>query len=329
MKYIWSESNDPTYNLAMEQYVFDNLSKEEDVFILWQNDNSIIVGLHQNTIAEINNTYVKENNIHVVRRLSGGGAMYQDLGNVNFTFISKGKGVIYDFSSFIEPIIKTLATIGVTAQSSGRNDVTVDGKKFSGNAQYQKDSRVMHHGTLLFDSDLTVLSKALNVSSAKLEGKGVKSVSSRVTNIRPLLKKDITVMEFIDVLYDSIDEQFSLTPYLLTDKDNEEIFKLQKNRYASWEWNYGQSPAYTFRNEKRFDMVGTIEVLLNIKESRIDDISFYGDYFGEDALPLRQLLSGVRYIYDDIHEALKDVKIETYFRGLTKNNFIDLLLESI
>lgn len=326
MRYIRSQSNNPSFNLAMEQYVFDRLSKQEDVFMLWQNDNSIIVGVNQNTIAEINASYVNENKVNVVRRLSGGGAMYQDLGNVNFTFISKGKGQIFDFSSFVTPIINALATIGIEAKSSGRNDVTIDGKKFSGNAQYQKDSRIMHHGTILFDSDLSVLSKALKVSSSKLEGKGVKSVISRVTNIRPYLKSDISVNEFMDILFNSIDEQFSLTPYELTQEDIKEIELLQKNRYATWEWNYGHSPSYTLRKVKRFDMVGNIEILLSVKESRIDKISFYGDYFGQDISPLVEKLIETRYEKADIKQQLKEVNIDRYFKGLSKEDFIEFLV---
>ena len=326
MLYIWSESNDAAYNMALEQYVFDNLSDEQDVFMLWQNENAIVVGVNQNTAAEINISYVRDNNISVVRRLSGGGAMYQDLGNVNFTFISKGKGMIYDFSSFIEPIIKALARLGITAVATGRNDVTVDGKKFSGNAQYKKSGKIMHHGTILFDSDLTVLSKALNVSSLKLESKGVKSVSSRVTNLRPLLQKDVDVKEFIDTLHNSIDEQFNLTTYILSDEDILGIETLIQQRYSTWDWNYSKSPPYTMRVEKRFDMVGTIEVLVNVKESSIEDISFFGDYFGEDDSSLKSILKGTRLLYNDLIAALEKVDIDIYFKGLDKMDFIELLL---
>ena len=329
MIYIWSDSVNPHFNLALEQYAFDNLSKDDDVFMLWQNDNSIIVGIHQNTIAEINSSFVKEHNINVVRRLSGGGAVYHDLGNVNFTFISQSTGRVFDFSSFVEPIIKALATLGVEAACSGRNDVTIDGKKISGNAQYQKNNKVMHHGTILFDSDMSVLSGALNVSSDKLKSSGVKSVSSRVTNIRPLLKKDIDVATFIDVLYKSIDEQIGLETYTLTEEDLRQVDILKEQRYDTWDWNYGQSPPYTLKVEKRFDMVGKIEILLDIKESRIDNISFYGDYFGDDTSSLEEILKGKKLEQSEIIKALDNIAIEKYFSGLKKDDFEDLLLSTI
>ena len=183
LSYLDLMTTDPSYNLAMEQYVFDCLPRDRMYFMLWQNDNAIIVGKYQNTIAEINEEAVRERGIRVVRRLSGGGAVYHDMGNLNFTFITDvGESNALDLKLFCEPVVRTLATLGVKAEVNGRNDITIDGKKFSGNSQYIRQGRVMHHGTIMFDSDLSVVSEALRVDPTKIQTKGIRSVRSRVTN---------------------------------------------------------------------------------------------------------------------------------------------------
>ena len=185
MYYLESTKTDPSWNLALEQYVFDVLGPRDDCFMLWQNDNTIVVGKHQNTLEEINTDYVKEHGVTVVRRLSGGGAVYHDLGNLNFTFVAENRfGSEFDFSTFCRPVVDALRSLGVPAEINGRNDMTIEGRKFSGNAQYMKKGRIMHHGTLMYDSDLEAVSRALNVKPDKIESKGLKSVRSRVTNIR-------------------------------------------------------------------------------------------------------------------------------------------------
>ena len=199
--FIESNSNDPRFNLALEQYVFDEMPNDREYFWLWQNHNTIVVGKHQNTAQEINQTYVREHGITVVRRLSGGGAVYHDMGNVNFTFIADtGDMETLNLHAFCTPVVNTLEQIGVKAEVSGRNDITIDGKKFSGNSQYIKHGRIMHHGTLMFDSDLSVVSKALQVSSDKYESKGFKSVKSRVTNIKPYAPADMDMETFKNIL---------------------------------------------------------------------------------------------------------------------------------
>ena len=185
MRYLESGSTDPYYNLALEQVVFDGPGQDTACCMLWQNDNTIVVGKHQNTLQEVNMAYVREHNVRVARRLSGGGAVYHDLGNVNFTFISTHEGGGMDFSTFCRPLAAALAELGVQAELCGRNYMTIDWKKFSGNSQYVKRGRVMHHGTILYDSDLSVVGQALRVPEDKFTSKGLSSVRSRGTNVRP------------------------------------------------------------------------------------------------------------------------------------------------
>ena len=196
MNYLNLFTTDPAFNLAVEEYVFDYLPKDRMYVMLWQNDNAIIIGKNQNTLAEINESYVREQGIRVVRRLSGGGAVYHDMGNLNFTVIADAQGENLDFGRFCALVVKALQRVGVQAEINGRNDMTIDGKKFSGNAQYLRQGRVMHHGTILFDSNASVLANALQVDEAKIQAKGVKSVRSRVTNVRPCLPEDMTLPQF-------------------------------------------------------------------------------------------------------------------------------------
>ena len=205
LSYLDLMTTDPSYNLAMEQYVFDCLPRDRMYFMLWQNDNAIIVGKYQNTIAEINEEAVRERGIRVVRRLSGGGAVYHDMGNLNFTFITDvGESNALDLKLFCEPVVRTLATLGVKAEVNGRNDITIDGKKFSGNSQYIRQGRVMHHGTIMFDSDLSVVSEALRVDPTKIQTKGIRSVRSRVTNVVEHLPEKVTLPEFRRILLENI-----------------------------------------------------------------------------------------------------------------------------
>ncbi|MBU5436228.1 lipoate--protein ligase [Pseudoflavonifractor sp. MSJ-37] len=330
MYYIESTSSDPHFNLALEQYVFDKLDQSQDYFMLWQNDNAIIVGKHQNTIGEINAPYVKEHDIQVVRRLSGGGAVYHDMGNINFTFIADTGGVSkFDFSTFCRPVVKALRSIGVPAEINGRNDMTVDGKKFSGNSQYMKHGRVMHHGTLMFDSDLEVVSQALAVSRDKIESKGLKSVRSRVTNIKPYVKEDISTQDFLRILREFMFEEYGLKPYPLTDADIEAVKALQHEVYDKWEWNYGRSPACQIRKERRVEGCGKLEVHMDVaRGGEITALSFFGDYFGNgDSHELAQRLIGRPLEESALRAALEGVEIGDYFNKLDKDTFLSILLQ--
>ncbi|MDR2056612.1 MAG: lipoate--protein ligase [Desulfovibrio sp.] len=327
MYYIESDSVDPRYNLALEQYAFDALSVGRDVFMLWRNKNAIIVGRHQNTVAEINAAFVKEKDISVVRRLSGGGAVYHDLGNVNFTFITKaGDSGVFDFASFCRPVVRALAELGVTAEINGRNDMTIEGRKFSGNAQYHRDGRVLHHGTILYDSDLGVVGEALVVPADKIESKGLASVRSRVANVKEYMREEIPVDRFMAVLRDSMFREFGMERYSLTPEDVAAVQKLRQDVYAAWDWNYGASPAYSMVRERRVEGVGKISVHLEVKRGVIEGIAFFGDYFGAaDASSLVQALIGRRRERGELARALENIDLGAYFHNLDKETFLDIL----
>jgi len=329
LNYLDLSTTDPAFNLAVEQYVFDVLPKDRVYVMLWQNDNAIIIGKHQNTLAEINEGFVRDHGIKVVRRLSGGGAVYHDLGNLNFTIIAdaQAEGEM-NFRLFCQPVIRALAKMGVKAELNGRNDITIDGKKFSGNAQYQKGGRVMHHGTILFDSDPDVLTNALLVDEDKIRAKGVKSVRSRVTNVRPHLTKDLTLPEFRRILLESILEETPGQPYPLTEADLAAVKAIRAERYDTWVWNYGASPACDLRLRRRFESCGTVEAYLTLKHGVIEAVAFRGDFFSaEDPDKLAQALVGCPLNRTALKNVLSAVDAGRYFHGLTAEGLLALLCE--
>ncbi|WP_434796576.1 lipoate--protein ligase [Terrisporobacter vanillatitrophus] len=312
------------FNLAMEEYFLKNTT--EDIFMLWRNENSIIVGKNQNTLSEINYEYVKENNIKVVRRQSGGGAVFHDLGNINFTFISCNDNSFSDFKRFTIPIIDALENLNIHAEFSGRNDLLINNQKFSGNAQYNYKNKVMHHGTLLFSSEINDLSSALKVKPSKFQGKSVKSVKSRVTNISDHLKKDMTVLEFKSYLMNFINSKDENNHfYELSEEDINEINKLVEEKYNTWQWNFGHSPKYALNNEIRYPG-GNIEFSLNVEKGLINKIKFFGDFFGKkDVTYIEDLLKNVKHNEISIKTTLSSIDINDYFL----NCDIDILVDGI
>lgn len=329
MYYIIDHSTDPQWNLATEEYLFKTF--KEPVFRLWRNDSSIIIGLHQNAYAEINLDYVKRNNIKVVRRLSGGGAVFHDLGNVNFTFIDNQttkEQTSEMFARFTKPIIEALKALGVEASLMGRNDLVIDGKKFSGNAVAVYKERVLQHGTLLFCASMANLSEALANRPEQFAGKSVKSNRSRVTNISEHLTKEMSVEEFIAFLekfiLDQNEGKYRLYSY--TPKDLKEIARLKMEKYSKESWNYGSSPAFGYSKIKRFDW-GLFELYLEVEKGVIKDIRFYGNYFfTKETSHLEDIMRGWSINEQAIREGLKTINLSDYFSNITEEKFLEMFL---
>ena len=329
MKYIVNKSHNPFYNIALEAYAFRELRDEDELFILWINEPTIVIGKHQNAIEEINKAYTDEHGIHVVRRLSGGGAVYHDLNNLNYTIISnKTQEGAFDFKTFSQPVIETLADLGVTATFTGRNDLEIDGKKFCGNAQAYYKGRMMHHGCLLFDVDMTVLGNALQVSKDKIESKGVKSVRARVTNILDELAEKMTVEAFSEQLLNKIKEQYpDMTEYVLSEADLENIQNLADNQFATWDWTYGKSPDYTIKRSVRYP-AGKLTSYVKVEKSVITGLKIYGDFFGiKDVSDIEEELIGLRYEYQDVLDKLLTVETTQYFTNITPQEIAGAIVE--
>lgn len=327
MIYIKNDDHRPQYNLALEEYVFTQLDEFDEIFLLWINEPSIIVGKNQNTIEEINLDYIKEHNINVVRRLSGGGAVYHDLGNLNYTITSKNSNkVAFNFETFSKPVIEVLAELGVEAKFTGRNDILIGDRKFCGNAQYMSKDKVLHHGAMLFDVDLTVLGNALKVSKDKIESKGIKSVRSRVTNIVDHLDEKISVEDFKQLLLDHMMKSGDIEEYVLTDEDKKNIEKLMEERYNTWEWNFGTSPEFNIHKFERFP-AGKVETKINVESGIIKSIKFYGDFFGvKDISNVEEKLTGIKYKEEDIKEVLSSIDLASYFVNISEDEILKIII---
>ncbi|MFE7152830.1 lipoate--protein ligase, partial [Heyndrickxia sporothermodurans] len=275
----------------------------------------------------INTEYVDKNNIIVVRRLSGGGAVYHDLGNLNFSFITKDDGEsFHNFLKFTEPVIEALQKLGVNAELSGRNDIQVGGRKISGNAQFSTKGRMFSHGTLMLDSEIENVVSALKVKKDKIESKGIKSIRSRVANISEFLEEKLTMEEFRQLILKHIfGGSENIQEYKLTDDDWAKIHKISEERYQNWEWNYGKSPKFNLQHTHRFP-VGGIDVRLEVNKGIIENCKIYGDFFGVgNVSDIEEKLTGIRYERSEIEKALTDIDVKHYFGNITKEELIDLI----
>ncbi|WP_426349871.1 lipoate--protein ligase [Alloiococcus sp. CFN-8] len=323
MRYIDNNITDPYFNLAAEEYLLKHT--KEEIFSLWRNDSAIIVGKNQNTLSEINVDHVKDKNIKVVRRLTGGGAVFHDLGNINYTFIVNDDKSFSDFKGFGKPIIEVLKSLGVDAEFSGRNDLLIEGKKFSGTAQCKYKNRVLHHGTLLFSSNMADVSAALKPKAVKFTDKSVKSVASRVTNISSHLSTDMSVEEFKAYIFKYLMKEEGKMIEGYSSLELEVIRKLRDEKYSTWEWNYGNSPKYEYSNEGKFQG-GTVETTLSVKKGKIAELRIYGDFFGkEDIQAVEQCLVGVDHNQEAIKRALVTISLENYMLKISAEELANLL----
>ncbi len=316
---------DPYFNLATEEYLLKN--RKENVFMLWQNEPTVVVGKHQNIHAEINHDFVSEKNIKVARRLSGGGTVYHDLGNLNFTYIMTGKqGKMVDFTKYTNDILEVLNNLGADAVRNKRNDLIINDKKISGNAEHIFKQRVIHHGTLLFNSDLEVLDETIKVKQGKYTDKAVQSVRSKVTNILPHLSNKISLEEFRKALIDHILRKYKNTSlYELSENEEQAITALKHEKYTTWEWIYGYSPKYVLKR-KIEKPEGVLNIELSIKKGIVEDAKFSGDLMDEaKCLKLNALLRGERHDKENLNKTLKQLISNKIFTNLESKDLIDHL----
>ncbi|MDX8045734.1 lipoate--protein ligase [Gracilibacillus sp. S3-1-1] len=330
MKFIDNKGiTDPMINLAIEEYVLKNFGADDTYLLFYINAPSIIIGKNQNTIEEINTDYVEEQGIKVVRRLSGGGAVYHDEGNLNFSFITKDDGnSFHNFAKFTEPVVEALNKLGVPAELKGRNDLVADGRKISGNAQFTTKGRMFSHGTLMYDSEIENVVRALNVKTEKIKSKGIKSIRSRVTNISDFMDEKLSMDELkAHILRHVFDVEAveDVPQYVLTDEDWDNIHQLSKERYQQWEWNYGKSPKFNIQQSHKF-AGGLVDVRLDVHKGIIEQCTIFGDFFGVgDVKELEEQLQGVRYERQAIDEVLSNIDVSHYLGKITKEDFLGLI----
>lgn len=328
MRYLINKSTDPYFNLALDEYAMRHIDIDEDFFFLWRNEPAVIIGNNQNTAEEVNQKFIDENNIKVARRVSGGGAVYHDLGNLNFTFIiNVDDPAKVNYKKYVQPIVDALKEMGISAEASGRNDILVDGLKISGNAQRMANGKLMHHGTILYDVNLEDMVRALNVAPDKIISKGVKSVRSRVTNIKEHLNNSSDIFDFWEALHYYLSNKNQDKEIILSD---EEIAKIQyeaDTKFSTWEWIYGQSPKFDLKNGKRF-AGGKLEVLMNVDKGYITEVRFVGDFLGlKDVSDIEKALVNARFDKADVNKVLLAYDFKLYFGTITKEEILSLMFE--
>lgn len=324
---IDSPSHNAYFNIASEEYLLTRFPNEE-ILLFYINAPSIIIGKFQNTLAEINLDYVQENNIKVVRRLSGGGAVYHDLGNLNFSFhtIASDKD-FSDFETFTKPVVQLLNKLNVPAKLEGRNDLLVDGKKFSGNAKTIKSKKMIQHGTILINSEMSVLTNALKVNPLKFVDKAVKSNRSRVTNLIDYLPNETTTESFKKLFIKEIESSNeNIEIYAFDETDITEIEKLVAEKYSTWEWNFGSSPDYNFKKALKVP-AGFIEVHLDVHKGIIQQAKIFGDFFASNPIEeLENQLVGVKHEQEALRTLFNAIDLQSYFGKVTIDEILDVFM---
>ena len=322
--YLETGSFDPAYNLAFEEYVQTH-RRTGNYLILWQNRNAVIIGRNQNAEEEINSAFVKEHGIKVIRRNTGGGAVYHDMGNLNYSFITDA-GDIAERSAqaFTAPVVGALKALGMDAEASGRNDILISGRKVSGTAQHIIKGRILHHGTLLFESNPEMIAGALNPDPTKFQSKSVKSVRSRVGNIRSFLPSDMTLQTFWDYLKTALSSG-GIIPTALTAEELAEIEKLKAEKYDTWDWNFGRSPKFQRKAKNRYNG-GLLEIGLSVADGCIQDVRIIGDFLGLTPVdPLEEALKGCAYREDAVAAVLAQFDLQEMLGGIEAKEFLETI----
>lgn len=324
MKYLRHDTTDAHYNMALDEYCLERCPWNEPVFYLWQNAPAVIIGLNQNAYAEVNLPYLESHGIKLARRVTGGGAVYHDLQNLNYTIVGRSSDLDRDFPEYMHLVVNALRTLGVDAELSGRNDILVAGRKVSGYAKRVYKDRLMIHGTLMYDVDIEELTHVLAVPGSKLESAGIASVRSRVANLKTLLPQFSDIDAFRSALQDILAEgdcEVRLTPEQLS-----EIQDIAREKFSTWEWNYGRSPAAAFRSSRKC-ACGTVEVQYTVSRGIISSLAFGGDFLG--FLPADELagrLIGCRFSRQALMETLEKEPVGRYFDKLTADGLADIIL---
>ena len=326
MRYLKNLHTDPYFNMAFDEYCLEYLKLDEPVFYLWQNRPSVIMGLNQEVNTEVNLTYLQQNDIALVRRVTGGGAVYHDLGNLNYTIVGRSEDLERDYPEYAGLMMKALQHLGVPATLSGRNDILVEGRKVSGFAKRVCKNRLMVHGTLMYHVDLEVLTQALCPPATKLQSKGIASVRSRVANLSEYLPELTDIQQFSHRLEEILSNQYTDQEYVLDANELEKIQRLASEKYEQWEWIYGRSPKATLTHSARL-ACGTVEVHLTLTENRIASCRFGGDFLGNlPATDVENALQGVVYDYQSIHQCLSGMEIKQYFDGVETEELVKLMI---
>jgi lipoate-protein ligase A len=326
MQFIDNQNHtDPRMNLAIEEHLLRNIQCDNPLFLLYINEPSVIIGRNQNLYEEINPDYVTTNGIHVVRRLSGGGAVYHDLGNLNFSFITNGQEDLHNFAKFTTPIVNALEKLGVQAELRQRSSLFVGDKKISGNAQYASRGRLLTHGTLLFDSDLAALERAIGPRSLRVESKAVKSVRAKVTNILNLLPQLMSMGQFRQTILGNIFAGEPITTYDLSPSDWEQIEKIRSDRYDTWDWNFGRSPRFTIKKSE-LTTHGRIELRISVVKGMMTNLKLDAQFIDRaEAEEVAAQLVGQRYDRPELETAVRHLVAQSIFGKLSPSEFITLL----
>lgn len=295
MKYLRNLSTDPHYNMSFDEYCLEQFPSDDTVFYLWRNAPSVIIGLNQNAYSEVNIPFLEAEGIRLARRVTGGGAVYHDLQNLNYTIVGRSVDLERDYPGYLRMMLEALRALGVPAEMTGRNDIVVQGRKVSGYAKRVYKDRLMVHGTLMYDVDIERLTSALAVPGSKLDAAGIASVRSRVANLRDYLPQFADICEFRDALERILSRDYSDPLLTLTPEQKAEIARICRTKFSTWEWNWGHSPKAGFHNAAKLPC-GTVEVRCTILHGTVSALSFGGDFIGSlPADDLAAFLEGCRF----------------------------------